>query len=82
MNIIIAAVETDRLIYTNNPKILPRHNHAFPTSLEHVRYMLQEIECGNVGGEKAHRWLGWVQATICRQGVATLNQLKGINHQA
>ena len=48
----------------------------------HLFDMLDAIIDGTIGGEKAHRWLGWVQAIMCVQGAATLEQLKDINHKA
>lgn len=53
-----------------------------PLSRCHVRGMLERIECGEITGEKAHRWLGWAQAACVAAGVATLDEMKQINHAA
>lgn len=40
------------------------------TSYEHLAAMLTSIETGSVSGEKAHRWLGWVQGVVWCVAVA------------
>jgi hypothetical protein len=52
------------------------------TSIEHLAAMLTSIENGSVSGEKAHRWLGWVQGVVCCRGGATLEELKSVNYAA
>ena len=47
---------------------------------KHLFHMLRSIELGLVREEKAHRWLGWVQACLYITGV-TLDELKKINHE-
>lgn len=49
------------------------------TSVEHLSDMLDKIESGEVAGEKAHRWLGWVQGVVCCRGGATLEEMKAVN---
>ena len=51
-----------------------------PISRSHVQDMLERIECGEIEGEEAHRWLGWAQAACVAAGVATLDDVKAINH--
>ena len=51
-------------------------------NVDHLKYMEAQIDCGDVEGEKAHRWLGWLQACVCSLGLATLEELKQINHEA
>jgi len=45
----------------------------------HLRYMVDMITSGEIEGEKANRWLGWIQASIYFGGGATLEELKRIN---
>lgn len=47
--------------------------------IAHARWMLGEIETGDVEGEKAHRWLGYAQAIIVQHYEATLEDVKRIN---
>lgn len=49
------------------------------TTIEHLAAMLTSIETGSVSGEKAHRWLGWVQGVVCCRGGATLEEMKSVN---
>ena len=49
------------------------------TSIEHLYDMIIAIESGEVAGEKAHRWLGWIQGVVCCRGGATLEEMKEIN---
>lgn len=53
-----------------------------PLSRAHVVSMLERIECGEIAGEKAHRWLGWAQAACVAAGAGTLDDMKEINHAA
>ena len=50
--------------------------------LNHLNTMCQKIIIGEVAGEKAHRWLGWIQCAVCIGGGATLEKLKEINRKA
>jgi len=58
------------------------HGDLGPLSVEHASMMLWSIVCGEVKGDKAHRWLGWAQAVICFRGGANLEHLKSINQDA
>ncbi len=48
----------------------------------HLRYMLSELVDGNITGDKAHRWLGWIQGCVCVGGGATLEEMKKTNKAA
>jgi len=48
----------------------------------HLRDMNEKIQSGEVQGEKAHRWLGWIQAAVYAHGCASLEDLKLINKQS
>ena len=51
--------------------------------LSHLKYMDERIQAGvHVQGEKAHRWLGWMQACVYLAGAATHDQLQQINREA
>jgi len=49
---------------------------------DHLKYMLNRIIVGIVEGEKAHRWIGWVQGCVCVGKGATLEEMKRINKAA
>ncbi|HET8688334.1 MAG TPA: hypothetical protein VFM18_17125 [Methanosarcina sp.] len=49
------------------------------TSVAHLYEMIEAIESGEVSGEKAHRWLGWMQGVVCCRGGATLEEMKAVN---
>ena len=46
---------------------------------EHLKLMILKIVSGEITGEKAHRWLGWIQGCVCVGGGATLEEMKKIN---
>ncbi len=73
----MAAKETAKLInHTNLVDMDPE------IGKDHLHYMAKAIQNGDIQGEKAHRWLGWIQACI-RCGLGTsLRQLKEINYKA
>ena len=48
----------------------------------HLYEMIDRILSDEITGEKAHRWLGWIQACVCFGGGATLKELKDINREA
>ncbi len=45
----------------------------------HLQGMLMKIMCDDVTGEKAHRWLGYVQGVVALREGATLEELKDLN---
>ncbi len=47
----------------------------------HLRWMIEEITQDRIAGEKAHRWIGWIQGVVCIGGGATLEELKKINSE-
>lgn len=78
MDIKIAAKETSKLI-DDCTLFNPGKPNA---SKEHMREMVAKIVSGEVSGEKAHRWLGWLQACIYVSSDVTLDELKLINYEA
>ena len=59
---------------------VPQDNDEYGKS--HLHYMVDQIVHGKVTGEKAHRWLGFLQGVIVANGGATLEQVKQINVEA
>lgn len=50
------------------------------TESQHVAWMLDQIP--GMSPTKACRWLGWIQASLYVDGLATLDELKAINRSA
>lgn len=50
-------------------------------TLSHLRYMNRRIQKGEVVGDKAQRWLGWMQAVAYLCGGATHELLQRINQE-
>ena len=48
----------------------------------HLRAMLSMLAAGEITGEKAHRWLGWIQGCLCVGKGGTLEDFKAINKKA
>lgn len=46
---------------------------------DHLLHIIREIESGRVSGEKAHRWLGWLQCALVIGGATTLEAMKAAN---
>jgi hypothetical protein len=51
-------------------------------TVNHAKWMLNEIKIGNVREEKAHRWLGYAQALLICSHLLTLEKAKEINYNA
>ncbi len=49
------------------------------TSKSHLLDMCNKIATEKITGEKAHRWLGWIQACVCIHCEVSLEELKQIN---
>jgi len=77
MNTKIAARDLCELV---DKSALPEKHDEY--GKDHLRYMLDKLMLGDIEGEKAHRWLGWVQACVCMGGGATLKEMKKINKAA
>lgn len=72
-----AAQTTYDAVQSNYYDIL-RSNEESLTK-EHLLWMLNQIMSGEVEGEKAHRWLGWVWGVSCAAGVGDLEDFKDIS---
>ena len=70
MNIKKAALHTLALMQTGDYPNMPK------VSKNHIEFMLEEIVDGNIGGEKAHRWLGWAQCAVYTFGGVDIEELK------
>lgn len=78
MNVQQAAYETAKLIKETNLKQFDETH----TAKDHLHMMIGKVGLGEVEGEKAHLWLGWVQACIVMSGGATVHEMKRINGEA
>ena len=86
----LAAIETLKIINkAENDHVSMYEEDEFETShvdnacsKEHIKRMLKGIIGGCVQHEKALRWLCWAQSIICRQGLASLEELKLINKES
>lgn len=56
----------DDLLSKKTKVVAPRSNPGYTYS--HLRWMLKEIMDGRVTGDKSHRWLGFVQGVLVREG--------------
>jgi len=74
MDVKIAARGIDKLIDLTD---LPLLNAEYGKN--HLHEMVNKIICEEVSGEKAHRWLGYIQCAVVIGGSATLEQVKQIN---
>ena len=48
-------------------------------SVEHQLNILTEIAHGRIFADKAHRCLGWAQATLCTHGIGDLTTYRALN---
>ena len=74
MDVKTAAQKTGKLIDSTS---LPPLNAEY--GKDHLHEMVNKIICGEISGEKAHRWLGYLQGVIVVGGVASLEQIKQIS---
>ena len=77
MDVKVAADNLWGLIQNSN---LPDEHDEYGKN--HLRTMLAMLVAGEITGEKAHRWLGWVQGCICVGNGASLETMKRINKEA
>lgn len=78
MNVINAAKSMSRIIYRNPIGF----NHKDGCERSHLLYMCRMIINKKVKGEKAHRWLGWIQGVCTSVGITSLPQCKRVNKRA
>ena len=81
MNVQIAAERTYDLLDTKKWSKVDRVDTG-NTGYGHIEWMLQGILLNYIQHEKAHRWLGWVQACICIKQNIALSVFKDINKGA
>ena len=51
-------------------------------SKEHLTDCLDKIESGEVEGDKAHRWLGWVQGVLGARGNGSVKEFGEVNKRS
>ncbi len=77
MNVKAAADDMWLLIQNSN---LPEDHENY--GKDHLRAMLAMLVSEEITGEKAHRWIGWIQGCVCVGGGNTLEDMKKINKSA
>ena len=77
MNVINAADRCGTAILSNGAMKWDAKYHA--VSVWHIIAMCDKIVSAEINGEKAHRWLGWIQACMCANGVMDLDRIKYLN---
>lgn len=55
---------------TKRVECIPTPGYTYP----HMRWMIAEIREGRVVGDKAHRWLGFIQGVLIREDHFKLNE--------
>jgi hypothetical protein len=45
-----------------------RHDYAPKTEHSHLTWMIEQLLTGAVTGDKAHRWLGFIQGVLAARG--------------
>ena len=68
--------------------MLVRYGRGFRTEYDpggrnvgHIGHMLLKLKTGQVNGDKAQRWLGYVQALTVFYGIYTLDELRELNKE-
>lgn len=51
-------------------------------SREHLHAMLDKLESGEVSGDKAHRWLGYIQGVLVATRNGTVRDFGGVNKRS
>lgn len=77
-DVVTAAKEMKRYVACSMRE-LPDVKGGEATSCNHLFDMIAAIENKEVTGEKAHRWLGWIQGVVCCRGGASLDEMKEVN---
>lgn len=49
------------------------------TNQQHLLWMLEQIQHGEVTGEKAHRWVGYVQGVLVALHVTSVEEMRDLN---
>jgi len=75
MNVINAAKAMQRHMHDN----MSEWEQGEYNGYDHLINMCYKIIDKTVEGDKAHRWLGWVQGCVYCDGTTTLEELKLIN---
>jgi hypothetical protein len=73
----IAADELWALVHRSE---LPEEHEGYGKN--HLRAMLALLAAAEITGDKAHRWVGWIQGCLCVGKGGTLKEFKDINKRA
>lgn len=64
--------------HRNNPEWISLGIRRISLSPEHVLGMLERLESGEIKGERAHRWIGWIQASLVAAGITHLGTMMSL----
>lgn len=73
-------IAADKLRNLLEKSYLPDNHDEY--GKDHLEYMIDKLVSGEISGEKAHRWLGWIQGCICIGKGANLKTMKKINKES
>jgi len=74
------AVAAEQMWASVNASDLPDEHPEY--GKDHLRWMIEQVALRKITGEKAHRWIGWIQGCVCVGNGATLEEMKLINKKA
>lgn len=77
----LAARETLKLMVGSGAP-WPRVEGKEEINPAHIMRMLEQVESGEIWGEKAHRWVGYAQGVLLCKTDLTLEDVKYVNHNA
>ena len=49
------------------------------TDQDHLLWMLDQIDAGAITGEKAHRWIGYVQGILVAYKITSVDEMRDLN---
>ena len=49
------------------------------TDRDHLLWMLDQIDSGKIAGEKAHRWIGYVQGVVVMCRMTEVEDMRDLN---
>lgn len=78
MDPLVTVIDLYNLIEEHTEKLQPPGRK---TDHSHLMWMLEQIEEEKVTGEKAHRWIGYIQGVLVACEVTTVEEMKALNRR-